>query len=147
MSILLSLLNQGVRIISKHQKTYASNYVLSNKELETLVAVMMNSKKREYSSFLILMLKELGHNVNKALRIIDTGVNSGKNILPVSLYNFLVTSIKEAVVLSNYKDFIQEDGFISIIEMSRTERFKLAMVDRQTIIRTFRKYNVTYNKR
>lgn len=81
------------------------------------------------------------------LRILNAGINGIKKVIPVALYNKLITSIKEAIILSSYKYFIEDDGFISVLTMSKLDRFKLAYIDRQTIIRTFKKYNINYNKR
>lgn len=93
------------------------------------------------------MLKELSGDIDKVLRILNIGINGDKKIIPVSLYNNLIKAIQEAIILSNYKYYIEEDGFISIVGLSRLERFKLACVDRQTIIRAFKKYNIKYTKR
>jgi hypothetical protein len=100
-----------------------------------------------YSTFLIILLKELDGNINKVLRILNIGINSDRKVIPVSLYNSLITSIKEAIILNCYKYHIEADGFISAVTMSKLERFKLAMIDRQTIIRTFKKYDIKYTKR
>lgn len=81
----------------------------------------------------------------KVLRILSIGITSHKKVFPTAVYNTLITAIKEAIILSNYKSFIDEQGFISPTVMSKAERFGLAYIDRQTIIRTFRKYNINYN--
>jgi len=83
----------------------------------------------------------------KVLRVLNMGVSSHKKVFPITVYNTLILAIKEAIILSNYESFKQEDGFISLNDMSKTERFRLAFVDRQTIIRVFKKNNISYNSR
>lgn len=100
-----------------------------------------------YSAFIVILLKELNGNVEALLRIVSIGVKSDKRLIPGALYRFLIKVIKEAVVISNYKDFVDSDGFISIVNMAKTLRFKKMDLDRQTIIRTFRKYDIKYNSR
>lgn len=100
-----------------------------------------------YAAFIIMMLKECDDDINKILRILNTGVNGISRGIPVTIYNYLITAIKEAIIIDNYERFIEPDGFISILAMSKLQRFKLAYIDRQTIIRTFNKYGIEYNRR
>lgn len=83
----------------------------------------------------------------KVLRILNMGVNSHKKIFPITVYNTLILAIKESIILSNYENFRKKDGSISANNMSKTERFRLAFVDRQTIIRTFKKNNIEYKSK
>jgi len=136
-----------VIIISQRQREFSSNYSLSAEEYKKLISILFQNGDSGYSTFLIILLKELKGNIDKVLRILNIGINGNKKIIPVSLYNSLIKSIQEAIILSNYGCYIEEDGFISIVGLSRLERFKLAFIDRQTIIRTFKKYNINYTKR
>ena len=125
---------------------FSSNYVLSKAEYRKLIDILVTSNS-SYSPFIISLLKELGEDIAKVLRVLSMGIGGTKKIMPLAVYNTLLNSIKEAVVLSNYKSFEEPDGFISLNAMAKTDRFRLAYVDRQTIIRTFKKYNIKYTKR
>lgn len=131
----------GDNIISTDH--YTVQYTLKDNEYEKLIYILSSSENL-YNAFLITFLKEVDGDINKVLRILNVGVKSKTKIFNVSLPSYLVTSIKESIVLENYKDFIKEDGFISVLELSKTPRFKMANIDRQTIIRTFKKYNIEY---
>jgi hypothetical protein len=133
--------------ISKHQQDFSSNYALSDIEYKKLNELLFEKDYTGYAAFLIATLKELDGDISKILRILNTGINGKKKVIPVALYNFLITSIKEAIILSNYKYYIEEDGFISVLDMSRQQRFKMAFIDRQTINRAFKKYKITYTDR
>lgn len=127
---------------------YSSYYVINEDEYNKLTGIVLNSGySNPYSAFLIVLLKELKGDVEATLRVLSTGIKSSKKIFPIALYRFLIKAIKEAVVLSNYKDFIEEDGFISVVRMSQTPRFMKMNLDRQTIIRTFKRYHINYNPR
>ncbi len=106
-----------------------------------------NDSRRDYSTFIFALLAEFDSDINKVLRVLNIGVNSRRRIVPSGLYKFLILSIKEAIVLSNYEKYIEDDGFISVISMAKSERFILAHIDRQTILRTLKKYDIEYTKR
>jgi hypothetical protein len=135
-----------ISIINKHNN-YSVNYTLTTKEYKKFIDILFLDSSTGYSAFLITFLKEVNGDINKILRILSTGVKSPKKIFPPALPNYLIIAIKEAIVLSNYKEFIEEDGFISIASIAKLQRFKVANIDRQTIIRTFKKYNIKYNSR
>lgn len=123
---------------------YTVQYTLKEAEYKKLINIL-SSSENFYNAFLITFLKEVEGDINKVLRILNVGVKSKTKIFNVSLPSYLVTSIKEAIILENYKGHIEADGFISVLELSKTARFKMANIDRQTIIRTFKKYNIEYN--
>lgn len=125
---------------------FSSNYILSKTEYKKLIDILVCSQS-PYSAFLISLLKEFNEDLAKTLRIINIGISGIKRIMPAGIYTMLVFSIKEAIILSNYKNFEQPDGFISITAMAKTDRFMLAYIDRQTIIRTFKKYAIEYTRR
>lgn len=133
-------------------KDFSSVYTLSSEEYNKLIWVLVNDQESKYSAFLIVLLKELNDDINKALRIINTGINttsdseSRRGIFKKAIYTYLVRAIREAIILSNYKNHIKKDGHISLVKLSNTERFKLAGITRQTVIRAFNKYNIEYNK-
>ena len=105
---------------------------------------MLNSNRTEYTAFLIVLLKELGGDIGKVLRLLNVGVNGSTRVIPVALYNFLVTSIKEAIILSSYKNYVTSKGIISSWNMAKHTRFKVASIDRSTIHRTLEKYNIEH---
>jgi len=135
--------------IANYKDTFSSNYSVSEDEYNILVEILFNSisSKRGYSAFIISLLKEFNADINKILRVLNIGINGYKKVIPSGLYKFLVVSIKEAVIISCYKQYIEKDGFISIVNMAKSERLKFANIDRQVIIRTLKKYNIEYAKR
>lgn len=134
-------------VISRNQQKFSSDYSLSEKEVCKLHAILFENGDNGYAAYIIQLMKDLGGDVGKTLRSLNAGVNGKVRIIPVPCYNFFVKSIKEAIILTNYKYYVAEDGSISTLNMSRSERFKLAHIDKSTIDRTFKKYNVTYNKK
>jgi hypothetical protein len=151
MSTYSHLLKKELVTISRHQYGFSSNYVLSDKEYKRLHGILFSNDDKGYAAFLIVMLKELDGNMGKVLRILNTGKTTtlakSRTIIPTALYNFLVVSIKESIILTHYEQYRESDGFISVYHMANLERLKLAYIDRQTIIRTFKKYDITYTKR
>lgn len=125
---------------------YTVQYTLKEKEYKKLVE-MLSASDNLYNAFLITFIKEVNGDVNKVLRILNVGVKSKTKIFKVSLVSYFVTVLKEAIILANHKDYIREDGFISVVQMSKTLRFEMAGIDRQTIIRTFKKYGIDYNRK
>jgi hypothetical protein len=125
---------------------YSIKYSLNNQELKKLID-LLSSSDNSYDAFLIAFLKEVEGDVNKILRIISTGIHAKRKVFNLAMANYFVGCIKKAIILSNYKKFIEEDGFISLYKMSNTERFKVAEIDRQTIIRVLKKYGIHYNKK
>jgi hypothetical protein len=124
--------------------SFTAQYSLRDNEYSQLIKIISASSS-PYNAFFIAFLKEVDGDLNKVLRILNVGVKSKKKIFNYSLIGYLVSCIKEAIVLSNYEKYIEEDGFISIVQVAKDLRFELANINRQTIIRTFRKYNIQYN--
>ena len=130
--------------ISSHQKKFTSHYVLSEIEHRKLNEILLNSNRTEYTAFLIVLLKELDGDIGKVLRLLNVGVNGSTRVVPVALFNFLVTSIKEAIILSSYKKHLTSEGVISSWNMAKHSRFRVASIDRSTIHRTLEKYNIKH---
>lgn len=125
---------------------YTVQYTLREEEYSKLVEILSNSENG-YNAFLITFIKEVKGDVNKVLRILNVGVKSHVKIFNVSLLSYFVSVLKEAIILANYKDYIKDDGFISVVQISKNMRFEMAGIDRHTIIRTFKKYNIDYNNK
>jgi len=123
---------------------YTVHYTLKESEYRKLVE-LLSSSENLYNAFLTSFIKEVDGDVSKILRILNVGVKSKIKIFNVSLLSYFVVTLKEAIILANYKDYMDEEGSISILEVSRTIRFMTANIDRHTIIRTFKKYNIEYN--
>lgn len=105
------------------------------------VNVLLESKS-PYAAFLIIFLKEVDFDIEKVLRILSVASKHEKRIINAAVIKFVVTTIKEAIVLANYKNYVSNFPDKHIQSMAKTDRFIYANVDRQTIIRTFRKYNI-----
>lgn len=122
---------------------YTVQYTLKEKEYRKLVEILADSENM-YNAFLITFIKEVNGDVNKVLRILNVGVKSKTKIFNVSLLSYFVITLKEAIILANYKEYVKEDGSISILQISKTLRFEMAGIHRQAIIRTFKKYDIEY---
>lgn len=131
-------------IIADLIKDYSVYFSLKKYEYEKLVSLLLISDS-VYSAFVLSFLKEVDADINKVLRIINVGIRCQRKVFNKALANFIVTTIKEAIILTNYKEALKPDGFVSVNELSRLSRFELAIIDRQTIIRTFKKYGIIYN--
>lgn len=123
---------------------YTVQYTLKEKEFSKLMELLAKSENG-YSAFLITLIKELGGDINKVLRVLNVGVKSETKIFNVSLLTHLVALLKESIILTNYKDYIKEDGFISVVQIAKNIRFEMAGINRQNIIRTFKKHGIEYN--
>lgn len=131
-------------VIDAIANSFTAQYSLKENEYRQLVKILALSNS-PYNAFFIAFLKEVDGDINKVLRILNVGIKSGKKIFNYSLIGYLVSCIKEAIVISNYEKYIDSDGFISVVQVAKDLRFELANINRQTIIRTFRKYNIEYN--
>ena len=101
----------------------------------------------ETTVFLILLLNELNGKADAAMRILSLGVRSSQKIVSKKAYRVFVNLIQEAVILKNYHSFIEEDGFISAVKLSKDDRLVKLSINRQTVIRTFKKYGIEYSLR
>lgn len=122
---------------------YTVQYTLKEKEYRKLIEILSSSDNL-YNAFLITFIKEVDGDVNKVLRILNVGVKSKTKIFKVSLLSYFVITLKEAIVLANYKEHIEKDGFISVVKIAKNLRFEMAGIDRQTIMRAFKKYGIEY---
>ena len=120
---------------------YSIYYVLRPYEKEVFVNILLESKS-PYAAFLIVFLKEVNFDIEKVLRILNVASKHEKRIINVTIINFVVTTIKESIVIANYKNYASDFPDKHIQSMAKTDRFVYANVDRQTIIRTFSKYNI-----
>lgn len=123
---------------------FTVQYSLKDTEYGQLIKIL-SSSENPYNAFIISFLKEVEGDLNKVLRILNVGVKSKKKIFNYALIGYLVSCIKEAIIIANYEKYIDEDGFISVVQAAKDLRFELANINRQTIIRAFRKYNIKYN--
>lgn len=128
-------------MLSNTVQDYSIYYVLRPYEKEMFVNVLLESKS-PYAAFLIIFLKEVDFDIEKVLRILSVASKHEKRIINAAVIKFVVTTIKEAIVLANYKNYVSNFPDKHIQSMAKTDRFIYANVDRQTIIRTFRKYNI-----
>lgn len=123
---------------------YTVQYTLKEREYKKLIEILADSEN-SYNAFLITFIKEVDGDINKVLRILNVGVKSQTKIFNVSLLSYFVMVLKEAIILANYKDYVQDNGFISALKLSRTLRFEMAGIDRHYISRTLKKYGIEYN--
>lgn len=127
---------------------YPIIYSLNKEEQDTFNRLLMDNRADvKNPAVLKLLLKELNYDTNVLVRILYTDYISDKPIFYTMIYKKIIRLVKEAIILTEYKYHVQDDGFISLQAMSKLARFSLVDIDRNMIIRTFRKYGITYTKR
>lgn len=123
-------------------------FTLSELEKEKFNKLVLHPKADLKNPAIIkLLLKELDNDPNKLIRILHIDYQNQEGIFYKIVYRKIIKLLKEAVILTSYEDFMEQDGFISIYTMSRLSRLQLIGVDRNTIIRTFKKYGINYPKK
>lgn len=120
---------------------YSAYFTLEDYEFKNFLALINNSD-HGYNAFILILLKEFNNDINRILRLFNVAIKSKKHIINRAIVNYLVTTIKEAIILSNYKQFHREFPQKTITNIEHTQRFQIANIDRQTIIRTFKKYHI-----
>jgi hypothetical protein len=136
---------------------FSSNYILSEKEKKIAIGLMMFKGSRsdiKHGPFIIALLKELEWDLEKTLRVLNIGCsntggkeNKSSPTVSRSALRILIKTIREAIILANYKDFMDSEGHIDFAGMVNSERFKLAYISKNTVLLTLRNYNINYTKR
>lgn len=127
---------------------YPIIYALNQEEQETFSRLIMDSRADiKNPQTMQLLLREFQYDTNRLVRVLYIDHISDKPLFYTMVYKKVIKLLKEAIILTEYKYHTQDDGFISLHDMSKLSRFKLVGIDRNMIIRTFRKYNITYTKR
>lgn len=127
---------------------YTLNYNLHKEDIEVFKRIVTKDKDNfKYAMFTVVTLIELGDDISKLLRLVNFYSTKSIKVLPQSVINKLINYVKETVILTSYKDFIEDDGFISIHKLSKTPRYQNLGITRGFIINTFAKHNITYNSR
>lgn len=121
-------------------KDYSFYYVLNNEEYNKFLELLETSLDEDYVAFILVLLNEVDNCFHAMLRILNVG-STNYSVFPPMLYSSVLVLIKEAIILTNYKDFVI-DNKISATEMSKAERFYFADIDRNTINRTLSKYDL-----
>lgn len=127
---------------------YPVAYSLSDSETATFFRLLQNGKADFRNPVMLrLLLREVGNDVNRLVRLVHLDYKCKDSLFYKSVYKQLIRTIKEAVILTEYPNRIEEDGFVSIRDMENLERFRLIGIDYGAIVRTFEKYGITYTKR
>lgn len=127
---------------------YPVSYLLNSVETDTFFKLLQD-ERTDFRNIVILklLLREFNNDVNRLLRVIYLDHISGNSLFYKSVYKQLIRLIKEAIILTEYPSRIEDDGFVSIRDMENSERFRLVGIDYGAVVRTFDKYEITYNKR
>ena len=120
---------------------YSAYFILEDYEFKKFLS-LINDTDHAYNAFILTLLKEFDNDISRILRILNVAIKSQKHIINRALINYLIITIKEAIILSNYREFRREFPDKTITNIEHTQRFQIANIDRQTIIRTFRKYHI-----
>lgn len=123
----------------------SSKYILSSTEKKKLIELLLEDTSPQ-STFLLSLIKEMHGDLGAVLRVINLGSKKDSKVIKGSVGRLLLRYIKDAIILANYKYFIEEDKSISTTRMAKTERFKLAELSRYTIIGTFNRHNIEYRR-
>jgi len=122
-------------------KDYSYHYTLNNEEYDKFIELLgRDNLDDNYRAFIIVLLTSLNGNLNELTKIL----NVGSEILPPLLYSTVLRLIKEAIIIIG----IENNKGLTVSQLSRLNRFKLADIDRNTINRTIKKYSInkTYTK-
>lgn len=109
---------------------YPIIYSLNKEEQDTFNRLLMDNRADvKNPAVLKLLLKELNYDTNVLVRILYTDYISDKPIFYTMIYKKIIRLVKEAIILTEYKYHVQDDGFISLQAMSKLARFSLVDID------------------
>lgn len=135
-------------ITIEYIEKYSAYYALNTKEQLKLRELLLSPKNNyEFTAFTIVILKELNYDLGKLLRIISTDKKASRRAMNIQFYKKLLVLVKEAIILTEYPNHIEPDGFVSLHKLAKMHRFKVVGIDRNMVVRTFKKYNIDYTKR
>lgn len=128
--------------MTDYAKYYSAFFSLNNEEKIIFNKMLIEEHSNiKHGLFLMLLFKELRHDIPSMFRVVNIGVMEGsisKSVI-INLKNFA----KEVIVLSNYYKHL-DDGIINMVKLSKLERFSIVGISRLFILRTLQKYKIEY---
>jgi hypothetical protein len=117
-------------------KNYTFYYTLNAAEYNKFIELLETTLENKYAAFIIVLLTALNNDLNAMLRVLNAGSSKDAKVFPSLLYSNVLLLIKEAIILASY------NSSNSVSAMANSERYRFADIDKNTINRTFKKYNI-----
>lgn len=128
---------------------FSASYKLNDKELSKLLTLLLNetSTTTGFESSVYAILKELNFDVQRFIRLLLIDKDTDRPIFVPSILWRFTTLLKEVIIIIAFEEANLYDKPISIVNLTRTARYKALGIDRNFIYRTVMRYNLKYNKR
>jgi hypothetical protein len=128
---------------------FSASYKLNDKELNKLLTLLLNetSTTTGFESSVYAILKELNFDVPRFIRLLLIDKDTDRPIFVPSILWRFTTLLKEVIIIIAFEEAKLYDKPISIVNLTRTARYKALGIDRNFIYRTVMRYNLKYNKR
>lgn len=128
---------------------FSASYKLNDKELNKLLTLLLNetSTTTGFESSVYAILKELNFDVQRFIRLLLIDKDTDRPIFVPSILWRFTTLLKEVIIIIEFEEAKLYDKPISIVDLTRTARYKALGIDRNFIYRTVMRYNLKYNKR
>lgn len=133
---------------------YSAAYKLDTNELQLLINILAtfslaikDNPVTGYEGVTLLLLKALDNDVASLVRAAFLDQQAKRRVFSSSYYKKLTTLLKEVIIINAIKQNTEPDGFVSVANLAKLDRFVMLGIDRNMIHRTMRKYNIKYTKR
>lgn len=128
---------------------FSASYKLNDKELNKLLTLLLNETPTTtgFESSVYAILKELNFDVPRFIRLLLIDKDTDRPIFVPSILWRFTTLLKEVIIIIAFEEAKLYDKPISIVDLTRTARYKALGIDRNFIYRTVMRYNLKYNKR
>ena len=128
---------------------FSASYKLNDKELNKLLTLLLNETPTTtgFESSVYAILKELNFDVQRFIRLLLIDKDTDRPIFVPSILWRFTTLLKEVIIIIAFEEANLYDKPISIVNLTRTARYKALGIDRNFIYRTVMRYNLKYNKR
>lgn len=128
---------------------FSASYKLNDKELNKLLTLLLNETPTTtgFESSVYAILKELNFDVPRFIRLLLIDKDTDRPIFVPSILWRFTTLLKEVIIIIAFEEANLYDKPISIVNLTRTARYKALGIDRNFIYRTVMRYNLKYNKR
>lgn len=128
---------------------FSTSYKLNDKELSKLLTLLLNETPTTtgFESSVYAILKELDFDVQRFIRLLLIDKDTDRPIFVSSILWRFTTLLKEVIIIIEFEEAKLYGKHISIVNLTRTARYKALGIDRNFIHRTVTRYNLKYNKR
>jgi hypothetical protein len=135
--------------MNNNLQQFSASYKLNDKELNKLLTLLLNETPTTtgFESSVYAILKELNFDVPRFIRLLLIDKDTDRPIFVPSILWRFTTLLKEVIIIIAFEEAKLYDKPISIVDLTRTARYKALGIDRNFIYRTVMRYNLKYNKR